>query len=501
MEKSAVPVETGVPNPFFSRALEYIHNQEEARNIVAEIQACARTARKNNPGKSSVDFAQLKNMCADNGLKERLRALFNRTHKAPTTVTTLGPPPPANQVYGRFGRGLEVVDVGSGNRNKLKKFTGDLKIICVDPVLEETKHVFSASYTMPFSLFLTLHPQKDLLTSSFMSLCQMPFEEQEAVLSYDGIHLIPDHKVLLSNHSAVPVEGGKYKVYAPGKNWVDFAVPDGGMEVETGYRLLPSFRERKINIHLGNFSPSSYRFYSDARPVSVMDLNYGDMGWKFNGNMVELEIRYDPDRGGQAEAYMSLRNGDTATGTVDTPLQLGMCLEDCKDFYVLLRIESYRGVVFPHCGYTLRHFCDRVELRINGKLVYGPPVWRPGHPCVLTSRHGPMRTHDNPDGVITRNDEKDYYCKPKWTVDLDGHGYSAFVKKASNEGFECSGESMGPSLWEYELRKKGCILEIVPLRERKDKDQATKLDTAMFLLETLDLGEYSALMGTEVFMR
>ncbi|MCD1171636.1 hypothetical protein KPL84_00400, partial [Bacillus anthracis] len=56
----------------------------------------------------------------------------------------LGAPPNSCQVYGRFSKGCNILDIGSGNCSKLARYTGTLKITAVDPDLADVGYVLNS---------------------------------------------------------------------------------------------------------------------------------------------------------------------------------------------------------------------------------------------------------------------------------------------------------------------------------------------------------------------
>lgn len=496
MNKSTLPVETGIPNPFFSRALEFLRSSEEMRNIVADIQSVARLHSRNRPGASAVDIAAVLRQCSDNGVKDKLRAVFDRTKNEPKTSAVLGPAPSPKTIYGRFGTGVSIVDVGSGNGQKLRHYTGSLKITCVDPLLDiDPKHVLAGAFKLTFSLYAKLPDfPSDPICSSFMSLCQMPPEEQEHVLSHDGLHVVPDHDQMVGNKVAVVSENGTYKVRTFKCDYEDFPVPLGGFELQPGYRLLPVYRHRDIVVDSLEEEEEGRPVYIDCSPASFLDMNFQDAGYKFDGVPYELEALPN------GLAYLTGRNGKTRIGRHTAGMYFAIHVEDMGSYFVLLRVAVWRGYVPPHDGYSLRAFADCIKLVIDSKPLYGPPVWNPGIQCILKSKHFPPIEEAFVDGLISRLQEHDFYCKEKWTVDFYPDEVRRFENEARSRGYTVADANTNDGLCEYVINKRDGDLNLTWLKKRPDKNKSTKMDTAVRLLDQLDLGESAALTGSPAML-
>lgn len=484
MDKSTVPVEHGFSNPFLARASHLVSSVNDFRELAILIQQEARSMR----GKGGVDIKQLLSNCHANGVKDRLRAAFNAYKAVPETSPTLGPPPPTNELYGRFGDKTAIIDIGSGNCLKLKKFTGVLKVTAVDPQLPDRDDHVLLKFKMTSSEFLAKHSPSDPIFTSYMSLCQLDDKQQIELLAYDGMHLIPNHDELLAI-GAAKRDDGKVIVETGREVYADFPVPSGGYSVAAGYNLLAVFAKRDINVVLGSdVSIVSDVAVIDARPAGFNDMDLGDMGDKWDGVAYELEVF-------KGQAYLLDRAGRQRVGVADYQDHLCLHLEELAECFVLLRVMSHRGMVPPHCGFTLRTYAERVRLKINGKPVCGPPSWRAGRApeLLLYDDHGVAKVFHAPtDGIISRSGGRDYYCKYQWTIDIRDTTVERLRTRLTEKGLDLKGDFKG-GLWEYGINRREDIVDLIPLRLRNDKKKETTMDTIIYLMDKPTLAEMQAL--------
>jgi len=483
MDKSTVPVEHGFANPFLARASHLIANVAEFRDIVRDIQGLVREGG----GRKNVNISALLGQCGDNGVKERLREAFLAYRAVPETPPVIGAPPPTKQLYGRFSLGVSIVDVGSGNGLKLKKFTGTLKITAVDPLLcIGGSPVLTPVKTDFLTYSASMH--SDLLFTSFMSACQLTDNEQQILFQQDGLHLIPDHDLLLSSKVAT-LHGDKVMVRTPKGIFGDHRLPPGGLSLEPGYNLLPVYKAREIDVDLGDVSSlQSYKAVIDGRPAAFDELDLGDMGYKWDGIAWELELS-------DGQAVLVNRAGLQFIGTTNFKFHACLALEELDNCYVLIRIVAYRGMIPPHCGFSLRAFADRVRIAIKykggTKPVCGPPPWYVGKKPLINNPFGGV-FEEKVDGVISRRNEKDYYCKYQWTIDIRDDKLERLRQLLKDHGMRLEGQ-LEPGLWEYGLNRDRDVVKLTTIRQRLDKTKETKMDTVLYLLKQPTLEERKVL--------
>lgn len=469
MQKSAVPVAHGYPNPFYGRVQLLLEKQTELQKLVAEVKVVGRKHKKGHQW----DFASVLNDLETTDVKERLRAVWEMM-KTGKTEPVLGPPPRPADLYGRFGEGCKILDIGSGNCSKLTRFTGSLKITACDKKPIDTKLVVRK---LVGGIEDNMDKIQGNFLTSFMSLTQVNPDTVKLLLQFDGLHLIPDLPLLEGNSVAVKQEDGRYKVNTLKGPFVDHPLDMPGMAVRVGYKLCPVYEETDIDVSLTAETSSGESPQIDATPEGIEDINYEDVTYKYDGVAVELELH-----GGQA--YLTNRAEESRIGLTDFDKHLCVHLEDMGHYYVLLRVLAYKGLVPPHCGDTLRLFATKVRIRINGNPVIGPEAWdfrsEPGFPC---------------DGLISRRGERDYYVKPHWTVDLYGESKDKIADALSNKGYRLDAD-MQSGLWEYKLSRKEADITLTPIKPRRDKKKATTVETLLYLLEKKTLMELEALTGT-----
>jgi hypothetical protein len=482
MDKSTVPVEHGFANPCLSRAAHLIANVSEFREIVALIQREAR-------GRGAEGIAPLLARCRDNGIRERLFDAFHKYRSVPDTPPVLGAPPKVDEIYGRFGKGTEVIDVGSGNCRKLKKFTGVLRITAVDPNLTEYKNLVITPNVMPFAEFFRPSLDEPIFTS-FMSACQLTPSDQERLWTNDGIHLVPDHDLLVSSQVAVRV-ADKVIVKTPRGEYGDYPLvtAPAGVSLEPGYLAVCSFKRRDISVRLTlSAVEQSDRASIDASPGCYTDFDLGDVGWKWDGKAWELELH-------QGAAYLTDRAGMQAVGVTEFQQHLCLHLEELNSCYVLIRIVAFRGYIPHHSGTVLRTFAERVRLKIDGKPVVGPPIWKPGKEPTLEWYDGNVMLSacEPVDGLISRVNGKDIYSKHQWTIDVRDTIQDKLRRKLEELGMKMECAWM-PGLWEYGVDRVNDTVVLKPLRMRRDKKKETTMETILYMLRKPTLTEMNVLV-------
>lgn len=479
MKKSATPVDHGFANPQLGKAKFLLNNMDAYKQLIGRVQSVAHRGNK-------MSFAQLRAACDANGVKEQLRQLFEQSRKIQDTPPVLGVPPPPRELYGRFGKGMEIVDVGTRDGRKIKNFTGVLKITCVDPELDIPEHtVFRSVKTTIEDLLPTL--TDNVFFSSFMAFCQLEQSTQEKLLDFDGMHLVPDHSVLLAN-GAASYNGSKISVRTPICDYEDHPLIVPGVPVDTGYRMVVTLKAENINISFtGDPVETDYNPVIDARPASFEEMNLEDVTQKMDGEPWEFEN----DNG---SVYVVNRKGLQYVGTTDFKQHFALHAEKLQNCYTLIRVVAYKGMALPHCGDLLRLFTSRVRIKINGLPLCAPPKW--------TSEIHNVRWVDDTgeviffrekiDGIISRYNGRDTYCKFTWTADLRDTDRDTLELKLKDRGITLNA-IMLPGLWEYGLERQGHELRLLPIRERFDKRSVTKFDTLMFMLTRPTLTEQAVL--------
>lgn len=477
MAKSAVPVEHGYANAFYGRAMYLIDNNCKFARLAARVQSLAG---------QGLTLPQIKAIFAQE-CRSELKNLFDGFKREPDTPLVIAAPPRGDALYGRFAPSTAVLDIGSGNCNKLVKHSGVLNITCIDPELSVPRHIMKGVQGRINDNLHLLTPE--VVVSSFMSLCQLDNATQARVLEYDGLHVVPDHEYLLRARIARQ-EGDKLIVAAPRCVYSDYRVDQPGYNIKTGYSLVSAYTQRAITIDVQDESVQQYSPVLDAHPCAFGDINLADMTYKMDGVAHELET-YD------GRAYLIDRAGRQRAGNTNFKHHMTLHVEELSNCFTLIRVVMYRGFVPPHSGQDLRRFVDRVNIVINGKQLCAPPnlaVWQQGMidvqgPCVDGKR---ATYREKNDGIITRHLERDHYTKFQWTVDLLDSNFTTLASHVSEKGMTLEA-TINSGLWEYGMSRTDDVVQLVPLRERRDKLKPTAIATAMYLLSQPTIPERVAL--------
>lgn len=467
-KKSSIPVETGFPNPMYGVAGVLMQDAEAYKKLMLEVQ---------NLQKSGLSFTEIKNQMEASGMRARLRVLFERATNVEPTRPVIGPPPRTNDLYGRFGRGCDIVDIGSGDGKKLRKYSGHLKITCVDPNLSAEVGVFKNNFKMTICDFLlgSEYAGPETLFSSVMVLCQLKPPDIERVLEHDGLHIVPDHVTLLGI-GAAENSGDKILVRAPSRDFYDEPTNFTGLPIRVGYLMVTSFKPRSINIALqGESSIVDYKPEIDASPIPYDKINTDDVSYKMDGVPWEIELN-------DGDAYMVNRAGQQFIGSSNFMHYACLHVEELQSCFTLIRIVMFRGYVPPHALDVLEAFAEKVKIEINGKPICAPPRWKLDHRVLYRDANG-IDTYFNEktDGIISRENGKDGYCKYMWTVDMLPDQFAILTTELTKIGLMLEVD-IQQQLWEYGVNRMGDTVQLQPLRIRTDKLIPTTVQTAIFLL-------------------
>lgn len=479
LDASTVPVRHGFPNPKYARVAELMSSVPQYRALAQRIKSMSALH-------GTKDVSKLKRLCEGVGIKDELRALVERNRSIPDEQPVMGCAPFYDFLYGSFKHGQGIIDIGSGNCMKIKKFTGHLKITAVDPNLRnESKHVLR-EFTCTFSEFLLVEVVDRPLTS-WMAFTSLTDEERAVVRQYDGLHLIPDHDVLLSEKIARD-ERGVMVVSTINGEFREARVTEVGYPVAPGYLLVPFFERADVSVRFGKLEKGDYLPKLNARPAGFYELNFKDLSPKYDGRFWELEL-FDE------EAYLTARNGEYRKGTCKVKGHYVYHLEDMGEFFVLLRVVLHGGFVPPHCGDVLRKYVDAVKILLDGRPVLAPVVWQGSkfrgdvHMVCDWSEDVCGEWQVPVDGVISRIDYKDFYCKYQWTVDLRPRSFGLFRERVLELGFDLVVEGEVDCLAEYGMVRENAVVRLSWLRDRPDKEQETSIDTAVRFVDKPSLGE------------
>lgn len=489
VEKSTVPLRHGIPNPMYGRALDLIRKLPQFRELACQVR---QQAEKLGPGFS---FSDLKRNCTEAGVRAHLEVLVNNNRAVEEEKPVLAAPPQTLLLYGSFGVGVNVVDVGSGNCMKLARFTGIAKFTCVDPcVTNDTKQVLRMVNKKLLDCFNDFGPET--IFSSWMAAGQLCKEEYDFLKDHDGLHMLPDH-LYLQDAGIGKFEGDKIRVRTLREDYVDTPVYAPGYSPVPGYLLSAFYAQRQIDVNLGPQSEEGYVPRFDASPAGYDELNLTDLSPKFDGVAVELEVI-------NGEACLNNRQGRALVGTCSVDYHFAIHLERMHGCYILFRVVQYRGFVPPHCGSLLRLFASRVKIKINEEPVLGPPPWMGEHiwdGVDLTWQHeGREFVYRAPvDGIISRSEGKDLYCKRMWTVDIYERDMDTIAERLLEAGFRA--QLLGAfydGLNEVDLIREGAKITFRPRKKRTDKSLKTSVETVVYLADRATVGEIIVLGGQQI---
>lgn len=482
---STYPVGRTVVNQSFTYVSTMIEDAAYFRSLAARISA------------KSIELFGTRRISAEQKqvlmthLKEEQQLFLAKTRAAKTVEPpplVAPPPPPRNELYGRIADGMKITDVGSGDDTKLRSHSGRLRITCVDPKLESS------------DVTVTRVPRPveacDIsgLVTSFNVLPQLDPDSAAAlkIVESDGLHVIPDHDVLLGTGCAkkvndkvevLVVKDGSHVTYK------DYYINFPGYETN-GYKICPFYQKRTLRLPVPRppdvIGPSpegtNYTPKIQAAPAGLENANWADMTWKYDGEAYELESDGD-------KIYLTARNGELIE--VDYSCGVKFCIHmeyvpECACF-VLFRVVMYNGFIPPHSGELLRHFTSKVHIDVGGLPVVAPP--RLGTSPVLNGCLAPV------DGVIFREEQMDYYCKKVWTLDLYPSDIARTEDTLRAAGWEPNVECIGAGLHEYQLMRMNGVATLRPVRQRYDKKVATSQSTVARILSLPTLSEMLELYG------
>lgn len=510
--KSSVPCANVVVNPYFGKALQLVKSTPHFRSIAEEIRSCSTKYKRPGVGPHNVDVAAMLASGDLAALKAAFIKQMQRVVDAEPPKPVLGPPPNTVEVYGRFGRGSHITDIGSGNGMKLRRFTGSLTILAVEPKVTIHANICASIRATAEAHLPTIDPRS--LLTSWMSLPQLDPHEIELVFQFDGCHGVPDHPYLLSlgaaRHEADKIIVNTGSVENP--TYTDTPLLDlEGFEVEPGYLIVPSFAQRNVTVNLNVFEHGPPAVI-DAHPIDLCEVDWRDVGYKWDGTAYELELH-------EGSAWLTNRAGLSIKGQYACPDIQHLCVHlelvptpgtTSTMSAVVLRVVTLNGMIPPHCGPTLRLFADKVNISFNitdgcaellggftNVHVFGPPPYVVGTPAVLGGIKHPC------DGVICRSGGEDFYCKPNWTIDITPDMKEAVQEAVERIGLRCSwvgnpGQATPGHLHQYAVQRDGHTVLFVFDRHRSDKLKPTTIDTVVHLCGLTTLEEDAAIEGHAV---
>lgn len=477
LAKSTVPTETGLTNPAYDRVEYLVDKTPDIRALMIQIQQLAALG---------LSAAEIK-VRMQGKMRTDLQQIYHKFKSIPDTPPILAAPPPAGEIYGRFGTAVKVVDIGSGNGTKVAQYTGSLTLCCVDPRLDMGKSTARQVTRSIQEYYPTLTHREGRRFSSFMSLCQLEPEWQRIILGHDGLHMVPDHSFLLKVGAAYQ-ENDRITVNAPRYSFSDFPIEQiGGFSIKPGYLILAGFEKRTIDIYLDSIPRKvDYEPFIQASPIAYTDINLDDVSYKMDGTPYELENN-------EGKITMVDRSGTEYYGHTAGKVHFCLHLEKLSKCFTLIRIKAINGIVPPHCYDVMQHFIKRTRIKINGMPLCMPPSWGAGKTVRYTDEYGKLHHfEEKTDGIISRHQQRDYYTKFRWTVDIRPDIEEELRALLKNRGWTLEA-NLQPGLFEYGMDRHDYVVSLSPLRPRSDKNKPTSLETIDFLLDQRTAPEILAL--------
>lgn len=482
---STVPIKPGLVNPSYGVVTDLMRSRDDFKDIAKKIVTLARQ-RFGKQALSPSEQAQFKEIVSRELAEEKKRwmSLVSDAVQHPPAPQVAPPPPPARELYGRIADGKSIVDVGSGNCFRLIADSGRLHITAIDPQVGDVKATIKKVQRE-----VEVADVDGQFVTSHNALCQIPPSDvRTAILEQDGLHLLPDHDQLIDQGSASAI-GDRVAVSTVDKVYLDYRVDGPSYPLSDGYKIMPRYQRRSIHFtasdDVSTWRSGDYHPRIDCSPCGPQDIDWTDMGWKWDGVPLEVEILSN------GTAFITRRDGSyveaSAEGDVE---QMSLHVEWLKEqgLMVLLRVECYRGMVPPHTGDLLRWFCDRVSLSWGGAVLVPPPVFDVSLGPLIAGVACPV------DGIITRVRQRDFYVKPYWTVDLRPYDIRAVGDRVRDVGKTITAD-VREGLWEYRVHKTEENYHLEPVRRRDDKTVATTLGTVDYLLSLPTLKELVAVTG------
>lgn len=373
------------------------------------------------------------------------------------SVETIMPPAPSPKILYNRVADCDVVDIGSGDCEKLKRCQA--KVTAVDCEVVENPHYVVNKLDCNIELLDFMEQRPGAIVTSFNSLSQLHNVGQ--VVQYDGLHVVPDIKHVKKIATLGADEYGDY--------WGKFKDRDNGLAgdvITEGYLGVNTYAERRIR-----FKPvRRTKIDCDLLP-QCEDIYYRPIGYtstpKYDG-----ECMFLVSKGGSYFLISRDKTGYrlTSGGAPDMVLMLEKLPRVGKpEAFCILRVMDYNGY-YPFHGYqNLWNFFKNVNVRIGGVRLYPPG-------------HSDLARFDT-DGEIFRMGQLDFRFKTHLTVDIPDP--MALIKSLESKcGYVIDCPDPHDGLCEYELQTSGNgSYRLVYVRDRPDKTNATSVDKIARMLQ------------------
>lgn len=480
-DRSHVPYVSGRLHPFHTMAKEMVMQAPQLREIRDKVRALG---GKMTP--SLVDMARIRRELEKTGDLERLKNIVRGVlKKEPTELrgdNEMPAAPPSSELYGRLKVGSEFLDVGSGTGKRLIQFAGQFKPTTMDPVIAVTR-IDAPHIQQVFS------EPVEQVTTSFMVLCNN--KDQTAFAESDGIHVVPNVPALRTMGFGKTLPCGALETRVGSRTFRDYPCAIPATRVSPFYQGVNTYKRRRIKIGVGGYVGQTKEQKSIGTRVTRMPGVPTDCSLKYRG--YQWKVR---KKNGKAVAIS--RSGAMYRVTCDFDYDLDLDYEMTISGPRLIRVNEYRCYKPFHSLAALHHFCERIELLVDGMLVRPPEEFDPKHPELLE--------RGDVEGLVYREHGEDNLVRNHQAFDIPARHYPHLIEAVEDAGFHIAKVyphlGYGDEVLEVEVRINGdeATIETVGLRDKTAVDQirnvADKLawPTTKEFLHTFEPEDYSPLL-------
>jgi len=432
------------PNPYYDKMLSLLvsGNTELLEAIVEAGESCDLGPYGNDIPASLVDSLVEK-------FDEQLEHIIDVFEDTPLVDPYMPPAPHSVVLYGRLEQDGKYLDLGSGDGRKAEKAKVN-DLVLSDLAIPEGR--FSKRWVIQDATDdRTLRERAvSRMLTSHMTLTQL--QDIEAVMSQDGIHIVPDVGFLM-RVGGVDL-GDKVRVRTRNQRFEDYKHDfGGGFQLSPGYIGVMSYKQQSVWVELA--CPSRMK-PPDGMPISNARFNIDvDATPKYDGVRVHFTLRAD------GTGFAVNRKGLGYRLKHNLGHDCRFVAEHCRDVYVLIRLLSYRGVVPWHDVSSMELFCSRKRFDIGGEHLCGPKSAK-----VLK-----LKT----DGLISRIGEEDYRVKDYVGVDLNAASWGHYMDRLgeTSDAYVMADPPVDDKIVEYSYVMEDGVHVFNKLRHRPDKNTCT----------------------------
>jgi len=468
-DRSAVSTRKRVENPYhpYLPVMEELAS-EPMRQLLHETLRYKKMLSPNLIDKSALHSPEMLALKAQ--FMERMKKVLKE--KKPTSLTKLVDPRPVNrrELYERLDTDAKVLDVGCGERKRLRGLNVD--VVTVDPAYDHAEKHHKEEFRD------SLEPER--VVTSFNVLVQGVDCENR-----DGIHIIPNHPAMKEAGLAKETEDGKIEVKIGKDTWIDEEVKGPVQKITTHSVGLNTFQEREIKIKFSTEARTAGTFSSTGKRRYQRLLGTDEMSLKMGGQLHLLEM----DNG---VARLTNRETEKAFTSLKTNFddRFTALVELFNGNFYLLKIINYRKYRPFHSLGLLEKFCQRVKfkLQVLGRQYRLKPPIR----CDIRQAILRNEKHGDVEGVVVRSRGEDYLLRFYPSMDLGGNAYRKLLKIWKNAGIKNTlpEEPEGEGIHEYEFGH--CelgyfIRRAIPRGKNKKEDDPEDFQSYLHAFSAFDL--------------